>query len=528
MVAPSDHVLTFTAHFQRAHEVVEQVLKGDAGSVPGMSGTGSVHGALILTNLRLVFVSQDGNTPHLHTIAIESIYSVSEEEFSGVPQVVFEGSDFRLTLSKLQDRQTFIDALQSRLQPTIPSRELAPVDLTTADIELEALEDIEPEPELEPAVPWLSSPWSRDGRIVAALLVGMPPLGTYLIWSNPEWAEPWKKWGSAVWSIAFLVLLGVAVGNESPNAGTFTPTSGPTKASGPDVPEGDLNAASEGVEETGPQEEDTEAQSDPLLEGPPPVPIYDDVRTAIDKQTEFHFEDGALEDGEPGSPVYVNLPLAGWEAPKQVDQMTTKAMVQLALTVLIYTDSQRTHVYVTPVRQAPDGHGAIEQDTLRDKRRQLVIQRPIALKIVRSMLGVRQFTDLVRMEGDTPVPTAEMRRALGADSMPGARLMFEAFAKEQPLRDRRAELFDALQVSCGAMPIYDEQAKMVCGVDVLARDMAKDPKSMTIENCSRPILTEQCWSFTCDITGRDPNGVFTTVTRELHAAHPSRCVLAAR
>ena len=80
--------------------------------------------------------------------------------------------------------------------------------------------------------------------------------------------------------------------------------------------------------------------------------------------------------------------------------------------------------------------------------------------------------------------------------------------------------------------IGEQQKDGVCKVvicdDVIARVMAKNPKSMTIENGRRPLLTNQCRSFTPDITGRDPNRVFTVLTGGSHSAHPSRRVLAAR
>jgi hypothetical protein len=517
----------FVEHFQQEGERVEHYLPGNGKQVPGYRNQSNVSGALILTNRRLVFISPGKEKPQLHSISLGKIRNVEEAKCGGTAQFIFSGPDFQIKLTDTPEKQPFIKALRKRLRGQVvsqSSRKATVIDLTLSDIELTF------DPEEVMSLSRAMRTFSRDGRIVATLVLLFPPLGMYLIWSNPIWAAPWKKGLSTAWCLGLLMLYWLGT-TSSPSVAKSNSYTKRGKIHG--AARSELTRESDAVSADAIAIDANQSEmqgGDPSLAEAGAVgsiPFYSDIAAAVDAETRFHFEDQTLERGDAASEVRISLLLDDEASLADIKVAVKRTLVRVAFTVMSFTDAQKAHIYVTPFRSALTRDRELRRIVLDEYRGQLVVTRHLALQIVTQMLGVTGFSELFIPTSEGTIPSEACQRALMEDALPGVLLIFDALAKETPLRDWRAERLVELRKLCGPPPEYDEATRSICGARELASGFAPDPNGLMVDDCTRPTLDERCWKFSCQVTGRNNNGIYVSRRQQVHASHLADCELRA-
>ena len=94
--------------------------------------------------------------------------------------------------------------------------------------------------------------------------------------------------------------------------------------------------------------------------------------------------------------------------------------------------------------------------------------------------------------------------------------------EEQAERDRVA----ALKALCGSAPTVDAWDGGIVAVDSFMKKSAHDRKSIDSENCTTPVLTDNCWKSTCEVLGKNAFGALIRNTYTFYfAADPEYSAL---
>jgi len=90
--------------------------------------------------------------------------------------------------------------------------------------------------------------------------------------------------------------------------------------------------------------------------------------------------------------------------------------------------------------------------------------------------------------------------------------------KRQEEEQAERELVAALKAVCGSAPTVDAWDGGIVAVDSFMKQSAHDRKSIDSENCTTPVLTDNCWKTTCTVRGKNAFGALIANTYTFYLA----------